>query len=201
VLDASLKALKKDKAVFSTLVNQADQIEGAGNVLSRQANLERMSNDAKVADFIQKLSSRKGPVSDALTTAAQSLREGARPGDATRSFLQAVRRAADDGLDYGYAGRGAGSTPDSQLHLEPAEIKTSQEAFEKQKPDFLDQQLTDQVDTALADGRLSKDDAIYVTAGDGSLVKRKVGDMLDELDGDKRLVDELTDCVGGGPEV
>ena len=201
VLDASLKALKKDKQVFSTLVQQADQIEGAGNVLSRQANIERMSQDAKVADFIQKLAGTKGPVSDALTAAAQELREGARPGDATRSFLQAVRQSADDGLDFRYAGRGAGSTPDSQLHLEPAEIRTSQEAFDKQQPDFLDQQLTDQVDAALTDGRLSKDDLIYVDAGDGTLVKSKIGKVLDDLDQDKTLVDELTDCVGGGAEV
>jgi hypothetical protein len=199
VMDASLKSLKKDKAVFATLVNQADRIEGAGNRLSRETNLERMTQDAKVSEYIQKLASRKGPISDALTDAARKLKEGGRPGDATRSFLQAVRGAVDDGVDGGSGGRGSGQVVDSQRPLEPAEIRAQQEFFEKE-PDVLDELVSRQVDTALEEGRLSKDSAIYVEDATGNLVKRKVGDVLEEIDADQRLVNELTDCVQGAAE-
>lgn len=199
VMDASLKSLKKDKAVFATLVNQADRIEGAGNRLSRETNLERMTQDAKVSEYIQKLASRKGPISDALTDAARKLKEGGRPGDATRSFLQAVRGAVDNGLDGGSGGRGSGQVVDSARPLEPAEIRAQQEFFEKE-PEALDDLVSKQVDTALEEGRLSKDSAIYVEDATGNLVKRKVGDVLDEIDADQRLVNELTDCVQGAAE-
>lgn len=199
VMDAALKSLKKDKQVFSTLVSQADRIEGAGNRLSRETNLERMTEDAKVAELVQKLASRKGPISDALTAAARSLRDGARPGDATREFLRAVRGAADEGLERINTDGGSRSLADSQRPLEPAEIKASQEAFEKQPEDFFDDLISGQVDEALANGRLSKDMDVEVEVG-GTLVKKKIGAVLDDLEADQRLVTELTACVEGTME-
>jgi len=196
VMDASIKALKKDKAVFSTLVNQAERIEGAGNKLSREMNLERMNQDAKVADYIQKLASRKGPISDALTDAARKLKEGARPGDATRDFLRTVRGSIDSGLDGGSGGRISGSVVDSNRDLQPAEIKTQQEFLESQPADFLDHQISTQVDEALSNGVLSKDMEMDIDVG-GTMVKKKIGSLLDDLAADEVLVRELTACVEG----
>lgn len=201
VMDAALKSLKKDKAVFSTLVNQADRIEGAGNRLSRETNMERMTQDGKVTDYIQKLASRKGPISDALSDAARQLKEGGRPGDATRSFLQTVRGAIDNGLDGGSGGRDGGSLADGQQLAQPAEIRAQQEFFEKQPDDFMDDLINGQVDDALADGTLSRDMDIYVEDGAGNMVKTKVGAIMDDLEADKVMVAELTDCVEGGTEV
>jgi hypothetical protein len=201
VMDAALKSLKKDKAVFSTLVNQAERIEGAGNRLSRETNMERMTQDAKVTDYIQKLASRKGPISDALSDAARALKEGGRPGDATRGFLKTVRGAIDDGLDGGSGGRDSGSLADSQRPLEPAEIRAQHDFLEKQPDDFMDDLINGQVDDALADGRLARDMDVYVEDPSGIMVKKKIGAILDDLEADKTMVVELTDCVEGGTEV
>ncbi|MGE0190309.1 MAG: hypothetical protein AB7Q04_13615 [Steroidobacteraceae bacterium] len=193
VMDASLKALKKDKQVFSTLVNQADRIEGAGNVLSRESNLERMTEDAKVANLVQKLASRKGPISDALTDAARKLKDGARPGDATREFLRAVRESIDDRMERINTPRDSGSLVDNPRSLEPAEIRAEHELLENQPPEKLDQLIADVKEIA-EDGRLPKDTTVPV---DDMGTKKSLGKIMEELEADKNLVAELTDCVEG----
>lgn len=208
VMDASLKALKKDKAVFSTLVNQASTIEGAGNVLSRETNLERMTQDAKVAEYIQRLASRKGPISDALMAAARSLRDGARPGDATRSFLSAVRRAVDDGVDGGSGGRSSGPLADRARPAEPAEIRAQQEFFEKNQ-DVLDEQYTKMAEDAFKSGELPKDKISLVNKLEMPESKttlyeienaqgQKLGDMLIAKDGDNAHVLNIQSLGGEG---
>ena len=106
-------------------------------------------------------------------------------------------------VDDGDAGVGApsnsGPLANGSRPLQPAEIKVAQELFEKQPVDFLDEQISAQVDEALANGSLSKDMDLFVEAGD-TLAKKKVGAVLDDLEADQVLVRELTACVEGTTE-
>src|SRR5690606_33101797 len=78
----------------------------------------RAETDARAAQMIQALASRKGPLSDALTAAARRAADEKKYTKATDEFVGAVRSAIErgdfDGLSIGGAGRGdeaAGQNP------------------------------------------------------------------------------------------
>ncbi len=203
VMDQALKTLKGDKKVFSMLVNQADRIEGEGNILSRTANMERMTQDAKVADLVQRLASRKGAISDALTDAAKSLREGGRVSDSVRGFLKSVRGSIDEGLDGGSGGRSGGSLGEGQRlgqpePITPEEIKFSQDMFDQTPPDVMDNLISGKLDEVIEDGTLPIDSKIVVGMDGDTPITKTVKEIMEDLDGDKVAVAELTDCVMGG---
>jgi hypothetical protein len=91
VLDRALKTLRKDKAVFGTLVKEAETLEGAGNVLAKDINEQRAITDGQAIQILQTLANRAGPVSDALRAAAERARSDGKYGDATRNFVKTVR--------------------------------------------------------------------------------------------------------------
>jgi hypothetical protein len=102
IADDALKQLRRDKTTFKTLVDEAERIEGHGNVLERGANEERLSADEKAADLLTGLAFRAGPVSDALSEIARDLRDGRiKAADAGRRFLGVVRGAIESGVDTG----------------------------------------------------------------------------------------------------
>ena len=111
VLDNALRTLKRDKATFRTLVEREAEISGAGNVLERQSNIERLSDDEKAIQTLGRLANTAGPISDALNDAARRLKDGARLYDVSRSFLSAYRRAADEG----YLGRNISGTTGREI--------------------------------------------------------------------------------------
>ena len=96
ILDNAIKRLKKDKATFRTLVERESEISGAGNVLERQSNLERLGEDEETIQTLSRLANTKGPISDALNEAARKLKNGERVDSVTRDFLAAARRPADE---------------------------------------------------------------------------------------------------------
>ena len=96
ILDNAIKRLKKDKATFRTLVERESEISGAGNVLERQSNLERLGEDEETIQTLSRLANTKGPISDALNEAARQLKTGERVDSVTRDFLAAARRPADE---------------------------------------------------------------------------------------------------------
>ena len=108
ILDNAIKRLKKDKATFRTLVERESEISGAGNVLERQSNLERLGEDEETIQTLSRLANTKGPVSDALNEAARKLKNGERVDRVTRDFLAAARRPADEQRGPGTEVRDAG---------------------------------------------------------------------------------------------
>jgi hypothetical protein len=96
VLDASLKQLKRDKTIFSTLVKESDIVQSVGNRLEASANAQRLAIDQQAAQILQVLANRAGPVSDALGAAARKAAAGDRRG-ATADFVAAIRRGIEDG--------------------------------------------------------------------------------------------------------
>ena len=108
VLDAALKQLRRDRTTFRTLVDRESAIAGAGNVLAREANIGRLSEDERLIAATTKLATRKGPVSDALSEAARVVKAGQPINRAVKQFLQAVRTAAQQNFGEGVA-RGGGT--------------------------------------------------------------------------------------------
>ena len=93
VLEKALNTIKKDTKTFRTLVERESEITGAGNVLERQSNIERLSDDEKAIQTLGRLANTKGPISDALNEAARRLKNGERIDAVTRDFLTAFRRS------------------------------------------------------------------------------------------------------------
>lgn len=97
ILKGALTALRKDKALFSTLTDRASAIEAAGNALNAAENEARRETAARAFATLKALAERKGPISDALQQAAEA---AARTGDrrtATAGFVQNVRDAVARG--------------------------------------------------------------------------------------------------------
>lgn len=101
ILDKAIKEIRKDRDLFATLVKNASEIEEAGNTLAKLTNQEKEEIYGKAIAIIQANANTKGPISEALTRAAQNWKEtgGAKAQDIVRDFTERVRRAIESG-DY-----------------------------------------------------------------------------------------------------
>lgn len=91
VRGATLRALRKDRAVFNSLIEEQKRIAETGNVLDTAANTERAKSDAILIEAIDRLSRQVGPVAAALNEAASAVAGGAGAPAASRGFIDAVR--------------------------------------------------------------------------------------------------------------
>lgn len=109
VLDAALKQLRRDRAVFNSLVENRARIEGEGNVLAAAQNQSRSETDGQAIQIVQAVANRRGELSDALTAAARDFKESGNISRSSRGFVDAVREAVErgdfNGADAGDAGR------------------------------------------------------------------------------------------------
>ena len=106
VLDAALRSARRDKATFKTLTDKESTITGAGeNVLDRAANEAKISEADRALTALSTVANTKGPVSDALTKAAQRVKAGEKPGAVAAEFLStalpAIQRGGKDGAKAG----------------------------------------------------------------------------------------------------
>lgn len=101
ILDRAIKEIRKDKALFETLVKNATEIEEAGNTLAKLTNQQKEEIYGKAIAIIQANANTKGPISESLTRAAQAWKEtgGAKAQDIVRDFTESVRRSIESG-DY-----------------------------------------------------------------------------------------------------
>ncbi|MGC2521478.1 MAG: LPD38 domain-containing protein [Stellaceae bacterium] len=96
VLDRSLRELKRDQQVFSTLVRDQDIVQAVGNRLEASANAQRLAADQQAVQILQILANRRGALSDALSAAARRAADGD-SGGAVRDFVAAIRSQAESG--------------------------------------------------------------------------------------------------------
>lgn len=87
ILAAAEKRLREDKRTFKVLSDRAAKIEGAGNVLDRAANQEKVIGSDEALAILNATAHSSGPVRDALIAAARAELSGARRGDAVNRFL------------------------------------------------------------------------------------------------------------------
>lgn len=122
VLDGAIRRLKQGKATFKVLSDRADTIAKAGNVLNAEANAARVDEDGRAQAYLNAEANRKGPISDALTTAAKELKANPKAaGRIVSDFLKTVR---DPQLDAGQQD-GGGADPEGEgrpqgVQAEPA---------------------------------------------------------------------------------
>ena len=211
ILDNAIKRLKKDKATFRTLVERESEISGAGNVLERQSNLERLGEDEETIQTLSRLANTKGPISDALNEAARKLKNGERVDSVTRDFLAAARRPADEQRGPGTEVRDAGraeqeATPaDNRQEVDRAtkeyvsdtrallpddpEIDELAAAEARQVADILEQNPDLEIPVEI---RVDAD-------GNQITETRKASEVYDDLvEEDTRTTDMFTCMTGGG---
>lgn len=97
ILDRAQKQLRKDRSTFKNLVENQSRIEGEGNQLATESNQKRIDEDGTAIAFLQSQANRKGAISDALNSAARNAKSTGNLASATRSFVESVRRAIDEG--------------------------------------------------------------------------------------------------------
>jgi len=140
VLSNAARILRQDRRIFATLTEEAERIESAGNRLSRDTNQERANANAVLLETLQKLATRRGPVSDALNEAARAVADGQTAARAARDFTRRLDDLlSDGGLDRLLAD-GAGSpvspagsrAPDSErrAEIEPDPSDEALDAFD-----------------------------------------------------------------------
>ena len=106
VLDETIKILRRDRAVFNSLVQNEKRIEAGGNTLQTDQNAAKARTDGEAIQTLQITANRKGPLSDALTEAAKRFKETGRAAAAARDFADDVRRGIERGDLDGVPERG-----------------------------------------------------------------------------------------------
>lgn len=189
ILKSALTSLRKDKALFATLTAREGRIADAGNVLDTAANAAHHDNAAQAFTVLKALAERKGPISDALQSAAErsaQTRTGAARGAAVHDFLATVRSAARRGdLDGDGAGGAIGDLgpetesaglseaprADTRLELfgDPA---GKPKPFLQQSKDLARELAPEARDTATSTFKTSKG-STYEVFGDGTTARNK----------------------------
>lgn len=116
VLDRAMASLRKDKAVFSTLIDESGRITAAGNALSVEANQRRLSDNETLILLLADATRAGSPIARELDDAARRLDAGEPVTRVAAAFLEAVRARISAGLDLGQlSGRAGpdGETPGS----------------------------------------------------------------------------------------
>ncbi|GAB1364726.1 hypothetical protein MASR1M32_39620 [Rhodobacter sp.] len=130
ILDAASKRVREDLKTFRTLVDRAETVQGAGNVLNADENERRLASDAAVRDYLSSEANTKGPISDALTAAARAFKGGAKPGQVVADFLATVEREL--GSRRGDSETGGGARPSDgsgrRESVEPQAVEVGQDA-------------------------------------------------------------------------
>jgi hypothetical protein len=99
VLSDAVRLLAGDKKLFGVLERDAGRIEAAGNQLTRDTNAQLAQQAAELQAIVEKLARRHGPVSDALTEAARTVKDGGKIGPAAKAFVGELRTIIErDGL-------------------------------------------------------------------------------------------------------
>jgi hypothetical protein len=124
ILDAAVRRLKRDRALFNAVVKEAGRLGTEGNVLAGSRNASRAEADAELIGLIEKLATRKGPISDALSDAARERVRGSISREsAGERFVGAViahaRSGTLDGLGARAGERLALARPESGAQPEP----------------------------------------------------------------------------------
>ena len=225
ILDQAVKILRQDKNAFDSLVRNADRIEGEGNQLIKEANLDRASQDSKAIAMLLTLANRKGNLSDALTEAAKAARESGNFANPSRRFVESVRNAIRDGdfqsiridnvgrnLNDSAQGSKVADEPGQQLESfsEPSGNGTTRQADQLEEDFFgegIDQTSSktynENIKSAndgspIVDPELLREIPIEtIEDGSGGFTARTqtLKEMQEEFSQDQRMLDRLEGCV------
>lgn len=97
VLDRAMKSLRMTKEIFTVAVSGSGALQAAGNKMDTAANLKCRADNESLLQTLERVAMVRGPVSAALTVAAESVARGASPKGAAVSFLAVVREIVAQG--------------------------------------------------------------------------------------------------------
>lgn len=132
ILANAMNRLKKNKAVFKTLSEDASLIQSEGkNKLDNKANETRLRNDEVLLDTLVKLATRTGALSDALTEAARSAKTGKRNvTEATGDFIREVTALSrEGGINWADGSRDGSAPQTSSTEAEGGNRESVEEAL------------------------------------------------------------------------
>lgn len=86
------RIVRQDRRIFNMLGKQKGRIEAAGNKLSEEQNAAIAARAGELEAYVNANAYRKGPISDALTKAAQEVKAGVPVATAARGFAEAIAR-------------------------------------------------------------------------------------------------------------
>lgn len=111
ILANSLNRLKNSKSLFKSLNEDAELIQSTGrNKLDRASNEARQRTDEALLDVLMKLATRTGALSDVLSKAARSVKDGKRSvSEATGDFVKEITSLSRGGGINWADGSGVGS--------------------------------------------------------------------------------------------
>ena len=216
ILDETIKMLRKDRAVFNSLVENQQRIEAGGNKLETSQNVEKAKTDGQAIQILQVQANRKGPLSDALTEAAKAFKESGRAAPSARAFADDVRGAIERGDLDGIPERGEIIDVDAPpqidriaaSHVERLDdfAEPGGKGYENQA-DLLEREVVevaeldgadDLLDMMVPTGENLKDaNGNNLKSPDGKDIPemRSVEDIFREIEQDKSMLDRLRDCV------
>jgi len=216
ILDETIKMLRKDRAVFNSLVENQQRIEASGNKLETTQNAAKAQTDGEAIQILQIQANRKGPLSDALTEAAKAFKESGRAAPSARAFADDVRGAIERGDLDGIPERGEIIDVDAPpqidriaaSHVERLDdfAEPGGKGYENQA-DLLEREAVeiaeldgadDLLDMMVPTGENLKDpNGNNLKSPDGKDIPemRSVEDIFREIEQDKSMLDRLKDCV------
>lgn len=125
VLDGAMGTLRRNRGVFKAAVEGEDELRAAGNQLSTDANVKARATNDQILDRLQRDATTRGPISDALTDAANDIATGKPKAGVQSAFLAKVRGIIDRGEDAGvqpgdlHGGEGHETAPGITQNPEP----------------------------------------------------------------------------------
>ena len=208
VLDETIKMLRRDRAVFNSLVKNETRIEAGGNKLETSQNAAKAQTDGEAIQILQVQANRKGPLSDALTQAAKAYKESGRAAPAARDFASDVRGAIERGDLDRIPERGEIIDVDAPpqidriaaSHVERLDdfAEPGGKGYEAQA-DALEREAVeaaeidgaeDLLDMMIPTGRMLED-----AQGKQTPEMRRVEDEFREIEQDQSMLDRLEGCV------
>ncbi|MEE8206858.1 MAG: hypothetical protein V3T82_07905 [Nitrospinaceae bacterium] len=201
ILDLATKRLRNDSRVFGTLINDAENIETAGNKLSAENNLQRKQQNVKALETLQALAHRKGAISDALSAASRQHADGGTLSSSVDQFVDSIRRQVELGDFEGFTTRPGGSiseptsrdpaSPGTRIANELEELKKWDDPEGQAVVDEVDRLVEDLADDA---DNFTLTDVVEDAEGNFVVETGKVGDVLDEIKKDKEFIEQLEIC-------
>lgn len=121
VLDGAMQSLRKTRGLYKAAVEGESELTATGNQLSTESNIREKANNDRVIELLQRAATTKGPISDALSAAAQDLAAGKPRAGVQSAFIAAVRKIIGSGEDPSLQPRaldgGAGSAEEAGPEL------------------------------------------------------------------------------------
>ena len=90
VLDAAIKKLRQSKRAFKTALVNKEELESVGSKIKTEKTEKALTAQERMLATVEKLATRKGDISDALTEAAKKLKAGASRNAAAAAFIETL---------------------------------------------------------------------------------------------------------------